>query len=165
MGLSSTQVPCHAIIFNIDTYHIAGLVNVSCYRYTLTKDRRCKQATLTLDASQNIHVLDIVRQCLYLTDIYNDSLDCEEYDQQNQHEPLLPRWRFRFVVYLMSDHSRSYTFNVHPMLAKDEVRSAQLRAVIEVDRVWLWRLARERSVDYVHTTMDTILDTVFNNQI
>lgn len=161
MGLSSKQVPCYAITVYVDTFHVTGLVEWSCCRsrYALGKDRRCENTPLTLGAS---HMTDIVRECINLAGLYDDSLACEQPDDDDQHEPLLRRWRFQFAVYVMADRSRLYKCSVYPMLPCAEARSAQLRAITEVDSVCLWRITRERTVDYIHTVMNKIIDAAFD---
>lgn len=162
MGLSSQQVPCYAITVYVDTFHVTGLVEWSCYRsrYALGKERRCENTPLALDASQTT---DIVCECIHLAGLYDDSLACERPDEEDdEHEPLLRRWRFRLAVYVLADRSRLYECSVYPTLPCAEARSAQLRAIAEVDSVCLWRITRERTVDYIHTVMDKIVDVAFD---
>lgn len=162
MGLSSKQVPCYAINVYVDTFHVTGLVEWSCYlsSYASGKDRRCEHTRLALDASQTA---DIVRECINLAGLYDDSLACERADDEDdEREPLLRRWRFWFAVYVMADCARLYKCSVYPLLPYPEARSAQLRAIADVYSVCLWSITRERTVDYIHTVMDKIVDNVFD---
>lgn len=165
MRSRSTQVPHYAITVRLDTFATTGLVEWSWCRsrYTLGKDRCCEQTSLAFDASQSTHnaAREILHQCVHLSGVYDDSLDCELDGEDESRDPLLRRWSFQFTVYITSDRSRLYDFSVRPTLLDTDALSAQFRAIAEVDRVWLWRMAREYSVDVIHTLMDTVVDNTF----